>query len=612
MRSRVHPGHRGLFRRRFRPLIPLPNLPSLARLGPAQYETFQALSRMGMTAKDVLALIAANGGAVSTAGLVRADGSVPLTATWNAGNFNVDSKNTERIFNVRAFGALDDNSTDATAAIQAAITALNAAGSGTLYFPRVATGIYKVTSVLSASFPTLTNVIFAPTTLSGLRMIGEGVTIADQTTYTGTQDAGLFTFTACANVAVSGINFTAPRKATYASPHGLVFLGLLQGCSVISIDATFDGGWAGLVPYKQYGDPESYKSGQIRANLKTESVERPYFAYYSGNNVDLRLTTNNSGRDFILVGARQTDIHLVTSNMQGTCEIDHQSGISNEDIRAWIWDHNSTTRNSGNPSCIIQFTDTVPATARNIEINFDITAAQIVGMPAPLAIWKLNGGSADTVGRGHVLDGLKVSGLMDPWSASDIVNMVGQFNTPDVVRRVSFDRISGPDSTSGINFAAGTALADVIEVSNCNIPVGPINVTASTGLVVVRNTLATNYPAAQGRTIWPSNGNLTLANGRNDNVVVGDTSFVQAIAGPSAAFQISGIVPTTPASNGQLLVLVYGGGQVWTINHNDANSAAANRIYCPGSASITPNPLNGTVTLIYDPGFPGWVMLSRQ
>src|ERR1017187_3649168 len=66
-------------------LIPLPNLPSLARLGPAEYETFQALSRMGMTAKDVLALIAANGGAVSTAGLVRADGTTPLTGAWNAG-----------------------------------------------------------------------------------------------------------------------------------------------------------------------------------------------------------------------------------------------------------------------------------------------------------------------------------------------------------------------------------------------------------------------------------------------------------------------------------------------------------------------------------------------
>ena len=66
-------------------MIPLPNLPSLARLGPAQYETFQALSRMGMTAKDVLALIAANGGAVSTVGLLKADGTTPLTGAWNAG-----------------------------------------------------------------------------------------------------------------------------------------------------------------------------------------------------------------------------------------------------------------------------------------------------------------------------------------------------------------------------------------------------------------------------------------------------------------------------------------------------------------------------------------------
>jgi hypothetical protein len=105
-----------------------------------------------------------------------------------------------------------------------------------------------------------------------------------------------------------------------------------------------------------------------------------------------------------------------------------------------------------------------------------------------------------------------------------------------------------------------------------------------------------------------SAGNLTLANGRNDNVTIGDTTFIQGIAGPTLAFQISGIVPTS--TNGQVVILSYNGGQVWTINHNDANSTAANRIYCPGNVNKTPSVTAGSAILVYNPGFPGWQLIA--
>src|ERR1035441_3540210 len=40
------------------------------------------------------------GGSVSTAGLVKADGTVPLAAPWAAGNFNITSKNSTAWINV--------------------------------------------------------------------------------------------------------------------------------------------------------------------------------------------------------------------------------------------------------------------------------------------------------------------------------------------------------------------------------------------------------------------------------------------------------------------------------------------------------------------------------
>src|ERR1035441_930017 len=118
-------------------MIPLPNLPSLARLGPAEYETFQTLSRMGMTAKDVLALIAANSG--STAGLVKADGTTALTGPWNAGNQPINSQNSTLIFNVIAYGADPTGAVDSTAAINAAIAAASAAIAA-IHFPGFAGG----------------------------------------------------------------------------------------------------------------------------------------------------------------------------------------------------------------------------------------------------------------------------------------------------------------------------------------------------------------------------------------------------------------------------------------------------------------------------------------
>jgi hypothetical protein len=58
-------------------------------------------------------------------GVLRADGSTALTAGWNAGNFRIDSQNSSRWFNVRAYGAKGDW-------VQAANTGSINNGSGTL------------------------------------------------------------------------------------------------------------------------------------------------------------------------------------------------------------------------------------------------------------------------------------------------------------------------------------------------------------------------------------------------------------------------------------------------------------------------------------------------
>jgi hypothetical protein len=103
---------------------------------------------------------------------------------------------------------------------------------------------------------------------------------------------------------------------------------------------------------------------------------------------------------------------------------------------------------------------------------------------------------------------------------------------------------------------------------------------------------------------------ITLVNGRNDNVVIGNTSFVRSMSGPTAAFSISGIVPQAVNPEGTYLTLFHNAGQVLTMLHNDVNSTAANRIYIAGSANRTTATTFGTVMLQYNNLLPGWILLT--
>jgi hypothetical protein len=99
--------------------------------------------------------------------------------------------------------------------------------------------------------------------------------------------------------------------------------------------------------------------------------------------------------------------------------------------------------------------------------------------------------------------------------------------------------------------------------------------------------------------------NITLANGTNNNVALGNVSFGR-ITGPSAAFTITGIANGT---NGKWLRLENTTSQNMTISNANASSSAANRILTNTGADIL---LKGnsatTVDFIYDATNSNWVM----
>lgn len=116
-------------------------------------------------------------------GIVKADGSVPITANWAASTVAhasgltpsyILSRNSTTFFNVIAYGADPTGTTDSTADINKAISDCLAGGGGTVYFPQ---GHYKVnTTITIGAFGTITR---------GLTLKGDNGTYAGPGAYGG-------------------------------------------------------------------------------------------------------------------------------------------------------------------------------------------------------------------------------------------------------------------------------------------------------------------------------------------------------------------------------------------------------------------------------------------
>lgn len=102
---------------------------------------------------------------------------------------------------------------------------------------------------------------------------------------------------------------------------------------------------------------------------------------------------------------------------------------------------------------------------------------------------------------------------------------------------------------------------------------------------------------------------ITLGNGNNNNVSVGNYSFIR-ITGPTAAFTITGIAG---GQNGRVLVLYNDSGQPMTINHLDnTNSNNGNLIRTnTGNAYTTPGGSGyDVVSLIYSAAGSRWIITA--
>lgn len=102
-------------------------------------------------------------------------------------------------------------------------------------------------------------------------------------------------------------------------------------------------------------------------------------------------------------------------------------------------------------------------------------------------------------------------------------------------------------------------------------------------------------------------GIVTLSNGANNNVSIGNFSYAE-FSGPTSAFSVSGF---TGGVGGRFLMVWNNSGQAMTFKET-TGSTSGNQIFTNTGADVTITGSNGSATFLYDANYSWWILMSHQ
>jgi len=400
--------------------------------------------------------------------------SGPLNARW---------------FGVRGVAGVDD-----TAAISKAIAALK--NGMTLLFPP---GRYAVRPKIGTYPPTAT---FSLSNLHDIGIVADQATFEDLNHYANADSAALFGVAGCKNVRLELHVRTSPWASDKV---GLNVVQLLRGTADADIDLTVEGGIAGVWALRR--PSVSNEIGRrYQVKVRASHTQYPLLLEDSGDETTARIDAIASGRAFFIHGVGNVALDVQTLNPVTQSLIAAYGGRGCHDVDVSYYDRESTAATADAPLMSIQYTDTIPAMMRNIKIRFDIYNNAILPWHDSLRITKLDGhGKPDDIGRGHVLDGLDVSGVMEQQGRMNITNrgwglFVGPPTSPaDVQRNINIHdlKVTGVAGGGGIDLDL-CALDGAAYVSNVNANVSGKSASiymrnGGRGTVVYTNTQGVNF-----------------------------------------------------------------------------------------------------------------------
>ncbi len=242
--------------------------------------------------------------------------------TFNAGTL-LDKGN--QVFNVKAYGAVGDGTTDDTAAIQAAITAMTG---GTLFFPA---GTYKTTTPLNLKSNTkmsgvgqgqsIINGTYAPTDRGAIELGVAGfvqfITI-EQLTFNTTGGNSAVLIAGAKNVTVRECGFTGTSNNSLGTLWAQDATGVDSSNIVISKCRFYD----------MINCPSIWVSSASNSHVRNVLIEGNHFEniLYSAVHVDVRGTSTGTMRDIKVIN--NTFIDLIGGTLYGQWALAVFAGLS--------------------------------------------------------------------------------------------------------------------------------------------------------------------------------------------------------------------------------------------------------------------------------------------
>jgi hypothetical protein len=290
-------------------------------------------------------------------------------------------------------------------------------GRGTLYFPPGIYGTYGKDTPYTF--------LGVYTSVSNVNMQCDGCTIYISGEHMSSASGVAFSFTATTDVTIDGFKVTGEVTTALivgGGFHGIKFLEFLHDCKNINVPRLtaigigvpieFNNNTTGVydgLPHTKgvhiglldvstgiYGLASQYSMDDAVIDmLRTDNVTRSLFIYGSVN-----VTANIHAKD----------AHFDDVKLWGVAGI----GLTNISINYYSGAESLSRANSGN-FVTLDFLGPTPVTHRNISVHFDVTYAGS-GVTNTGSSWfqvnkyTANGSSFDTVDRGHILDGLTLSG----------------------------------------------------------------------------------------------------------------------------------------------------------------------------------------------------------
>lgn len=333
-------------------------------------------------------------------------------------------------------------------------------------------------------------ILFRLSNLAGYGIdAGGGATIKDLSSYQPGETAICFQFINCKNIRfVGGLKVVSQAYSPASNKTGLSWFKFVSGCKGIQADVNFDGGLHGFHFYRNYGEAATFSTSDIWLSIKAKQIYYAELHERSGDNVETRVDAVDCGRAFFIFGGGNNITAAITAkNSFGFLISSDSAGNGAENITINYRDRDSDKNKAGNWRCGLQFYNQRPAVFRNIKINLDVRNRASSPFYDTFVINKVtDSGGQDKIGRGHVLDGLIITGVSEQVDRRNHIITYGAFAAPDVVRNFQISDFSGIGHGASILLFLGNALSGTVILDNVNVQKDLIKINHVTGSVVSR------------------------------------------------------------------------------------------------------------------------------